>query len=218
MDLADKLGLGEHFSPTGSALDLAGIAAQLGGQVQRTPWGSYILKEAVYPLDYAHGNRRLGVLLGYHGHGVGFLDSSFDQLDLERLVFFDTETTGLGRGSGTYIFLMGLVTSPLRGSRSVSISSRIILRSWPAFGPLCRSRREGYFRLFQWQGLRSSLVGNPPDLPAASPATCPQDAHRSFASGPPALAGLPGQLQPCFPGGQHLGIKKDRRCARLSDP
>ncbi|HHV43770.1 MAG TPA: hypothetical protein GXX57_03755 [Firmicutes bacterium] len=108
MDLADKLGLGEHFSPTGSALDLAGIAAQLGGQVQRTPWGSYILKEAVYPLDYAHGNRRLGVLLGYHGHGVGFLDSSFDQLDLERLVFFDTETTGLGRGSGTYIFLMGL--------------------------------------------------------------------------------------------------------------
>jgi len=73
--------------------------------------GQYCLvREVNYPLDYQHGNYQFGDLL----EAVQLWNNEEARHPLsaaghkpEDLVFFDTETTGLGGGAGNTIFLLG---------------------------------------------------------------------------------------------------------------
>jgi uncharacterized protein YprB with RNaseH-like and TPR domain len=73
--------------------------------------GDYcLIREVVYPLDYQHGIYRLGELHDIHqkwqrtslAHPL-----SSQGREISDLFFFDTETTGLGSGTGNTIFLLG---------------------------------------------------------------------------------------------------------------
>lgn len=73
--------------------------------------GQYCLvREISYPLDYQHGSYQFGDLL----EAVSLWNTEETRHPLsasghkpEDLVFFDTETTGLGGGAGNTIFLLG---------------------------------------------------------------------------------------------------------------
>ncbi len=73
--------------------------------------GQYCLvREVIYPLDYQHGHYKFRDLL----EAVSLWNNDQTKHPLsaaghapEELVFFDTETTGLGGGAGNTIFLLG---------------------------------------------------------------------------------------------------------------
>ncbi len=84
------------------------IAAALGADLLPHRAGACLLKRTVYPFTYHHGSVTLASL-----QSKGLLPlSAFtpeecdDRIDLSQLVFFDTETTGLG-GVGVVPFLCG---------------------------------------------------------------------------------------------------------------
>lgn len=72
-------------------------------------FGVLFKREVRYPLDYKHGKVNLSSFF----HAVDMwqnsnIDHPFSIDSNERVIFFDTETTGL-KGVGTYIFLLGLL-------------------------------------------------------------------------------------------------------------
>jgi uncharacterized protein len=90
----------------------AGIAA-LGGEwdgthavMEESDLGSFIKRRVVYPLDHRHGLYELGELLETAESLRGF--HSTLPIDPCRMLFFDTETTGLGIGAGNVPFMMGI--------------------------------------------------------------------------------------------------------------
>jgi hypothetical protein len=67
--------------------------------------------EHTYSLDHAHGSSPLSALCDVPPREWSpFVEAADDEqpFDPRRAVFLDTETTGLGRGAGTYAFLVGL--------------------------------------------------------------------------------------------------------------
>ncbi|MEJ2208051.1 MAG: ribonuclease H-like domain-containing protein [Anaerolineae bacterium] len=86
------------------------IEALLPGQVVENDGGPYFLYRETYPLDYVHGSAPLAGLLDHLPAGPALLarDERLAGVDLERIVFVDTETTGLAGGTGTYAFLVGV--------------------------------------------------------------------------------------------------------------
>lgn len=75
-----------------------------------TPHGlAYVIEER-FPLQYSHGNRRLDEYFGYAPDLAARVarDASLTEVDLRRLLFVDTETTGLVGGAGTIAFLIGV--------------------------------------------------------------------------------------------------------------
>ncbi|NOZ61588.1 MAG: tetratricopeptide repeat protein [Calditrichaeota bacterium] len=62
-----------------------------------------------YDGDYVHGDIALGEALKLSSSYLQLAgkDANLIDLNLEKSLFFDTETTGLSGGSGTYIFLAG---------------------------------------------------------------------------------------------------------------
>lgn len=68
--------------------------------------------ESLYEVDHRHGNSRLSQVLTFPGSLAADItkQSSFDQVPLEKIAFLDTETTGLGGGAGTLVFLVGIGT------------------------------------------------------------------------------------------------------------
>src|SRR5690606_28812140 len=82
---------------------------EIGLTLKENKFGFVFEKKIEYPLDYRHGNVVLGEL--------GRVLSAWQKTDYDHpfklsadapLVFFDTETTGLG-GTGAYIFLLGVL-------------------------------------------------------------------------------------------------------------
>lgn len=74
------------------------------------PEGRCFVAEKTFTLDQTHGALRLGDLLTvprevWEPFLAGSKEASFDP---REAVFFDVETTGLGRGTGTYCFLVGI--------------------------------------------------------------------------------------------------------------
>ncbi len=69
-----------------------------------------LIREIVYPLDYQHGHYKLGefndVVEKWNKTDLNHPLSSKHHLPSD-LFFFDTETTGLGGGTGNTIFLLG---------------------------------------------------------------------------------------------------------------
>ena len=80
------------------------------GKAVENEYGSFYLIENELPAEYHHGDIRISDLLqqsAIHLPVIG-KNSDFDQVDLSKLLFIDTETTGLSGGAGTCAFLVGL--------------------------------------------------------------------------------------------------------------
>lgn len=80
----------------------------LGGGFEETPAGRLFVLRRRYPLTQAYGRTNLSKSLNLPVHLLGRLYEGLDSFDMEKTLFFDTETTGLAGGSGTYAFLVGL--------------------------------------------------------------------------------------------------------------
>jgi uncharacterized protein YprB with RNaseH-like and TPR domain len=79
------------------------------GEVQSTPLGSHYVIRGVFPQDYFHGKVRL------NRFSSSDLESCMDMMretgavpDRDRIVFLDTETTGVQGSAGICPFLVGL--------------------------------------------------------------------------------------------------------------
>jgi uncharacterized protein YprB with RNaseH-like and TPR domain len=86
------------------------IEALLPGEVVGTDSGPFFLYRETYPLDYQHGRDPLAALLDHLPAGPALLarDERLAAVNLQRIAFLDTETTGLAGGTGTYAFLVGV--------------------------------------------------------------------------------------------------------------
>jgi len=84
------------------------LADSVDGQLVNHPAGCYCLVRQVYPFGFSLGNERLEMI----EPSTPVAASSFSaaeregEVPLDRLLFFDTETTGLG-GAGAVPFLVG---------------------------------------------------------------------------------------------------------------
>ncbi|WP_438432883.1 ribonuclease H-like domain-containing protein [Gorillibacterium sp. sgz500922] len=80
--------------------------ARLSAEWVETEAGPFIRRTTVYPLSHGHGDHRLTALearlSGLNAFGEPVAEGP------ESLLFFDTETTGLGQGAGNVPFMIGL--------------------------------------------------------------------------------------------------------------
>ncbi|MBA4494945.1 ribonuclease H-like domain-containing protein [Paenactinomyces guangxiensis] len=75
---------------------------------QENEWGKYLAKRTQYSLELGEGLYQLHEL---YREDLGLLEMithKKERINIEDLLFFDTETTGLGTGTGVAIFLFGL--------------------------------------------------------------------------------------------------------------
>lgn len=80
----------------------------LDGYTVSSSYGETFYSETRYPIEYCRGPLPLEHLFHLPGTAwevLGFIPGA---VDMRRAVFFDTETTGLAGGTGTYAFLVGL--------------------------------------------------------------------------------------------------------------
>lgn len=113
---------GEEAGDTGnstSASDRIGSAAELftvesldeawsklDAAMVRTPSGTFIRRRVLYPMDHVHGDIALRDLQEYAQALSAFRGEG--TVRAGDLLFFDTETTGLGLGAGNVPFMIGL--------------------------------------------------------------------------------------------------------------
>jgi uncharacterized protein YprB with RNaseH-like and TPR domain len=95
--------------PAAPARDL-GVAHYLPGFWQDTPAGRVFVVERRFELDHAHGSLPLGRTLDIAPALLARLgrDAALAAVDLRKVAFLDTETTGLAGGTGTVAFLVGM--------------------------------------------------------------------------------------------------------------
>lgn len=75
--------------------------------MEHTEWGAFVLRRRVYEANHKHGRYRLDELFGQAGY-LSLLQQTQAIRDHEQLLFFDTETTGLGIGAGNVPFMIGI--------------------------------------------------------------------------------------------------------------
>lgn len=80
------------------------------GRFHTTSRGQCFVAEASYPADYIHGDLTLSAFLELSPRAIARIehDERVAQVDLHRVCFLDTETTGLSAGTGTMAFIVGL--------------------------------------------------------------------------------------------------------------
>jgi len=80
------------------------------GEEIDTPFGPTYLIETLYPLNHVHGPSKLSDLLDFDSALAAdvFRQPGLGDVSLERLIFIDTETTGLVGGAGTIAFMVGV--------------------------------------------------------------------------------------------------------------
>jgi uncharacterized protein YprB with RNaseH-like and TPR domain len=80
----------------------------LDAELRENDWGPYIVRKRTYPLDHKHGTYRIGDLCGEAGTLSVLCAQEQVTVAHEKLLFLDTETTGLGVGAGNVPFMIGL--------------------------------------------------------------------------------------------------------------
>ena len=79
------------------------------GEIESTPLGSHYVMRARYPSDYFHGKVRLSRLSSIEVEFLMHLMRDSGAVpSRDRIVFLDTETTGMQNGAGICPFLVGL--------------------------------------------------------------------------------------------------------------
>src|SRR4051794_29309130 len=85
-----------------------GLQALYPGREIETGFGSCFVVEWSFPVEHRHGHQPLSSALELNDRGTACITRVAGQARPTRPVFFDTETTGLSGGAGTYAFLVGL--------------------------------------------------------------------------------------------------------------
>lgn len=85
------------------------IEEVLSGKFISTPFGESFVRENYFPQDYKCGEVELFKIFQSSAKTISGLarDDRLKEIDINKTVFLDTETTGLAGGTGTYIFLVG---------------------------------------------------------------------------------------------------------------
>jgi uncharacterized protein YprB with RNaseH-like and TPR domain len=78
----------------------------IGAMMESNEWGTFVKRKQSYPLHYKHGQYSLGELPDISAELSGFHPMS--AINCEQMLFFDTETTGLGVGAGNVPFMIGI--------------------------------------------------------------------------------------------------------------
>ena len=89
------------FRRTGSLQDL------LGGVVEETDRGQVLVVRRRFEAGHRHGRQLLGAARGMADAPLALLSRTGTPPAGPRLLYLDTETTGLAGGTGTYAFLVG---------------------------------------------------------------------------------------------------------------
>jgi len=86
------------------------VAQNLAGEIWQSPWGSIRRVVKRYPLTHCHGDQPVGTALEARREILArvSLDDAMLGVDLDGMLFLDTETTGLAGGTGTVPFLIGI--------------------------------------------------------------------------------------------------------------
>ena len=81
----------------------------LPGEAREGERGPCWVRRTEHPLDHVHGEFALRSIPGVLGAQLAEVarEPALAEVPLDRAVFFDTETTSLGGGVGTYVFLLG---------------------------------------------------------------------------------------------------------------
>ncbi len=114
MDLRSKLGLYKENSIKKASCEAAEsldtIRDFIPGAVCCNEAGAFYCVETRYPVSSVHGGCRLESALRISGQSLLRLcpDDGTGALAAEKLLFLDTETTGLSGGAGTVAFLVGV--------------------------------------------------------------------------------------------------------------
>lgn len=85
------------------------IEEVVSGKFISTPFGESFIRENYFPKDYRCGEVELFQIFQSSAKIISSLarDDRLKEIDINKTVFLDTETTGLAGGAGTYIFLVG---------------------------------------------------------------------------------------------------------------
>jgi uncharacterized protein len=86
--------------------------ANIGVELYENEWGSFLLRRITYPFPYRHGHYELKDLLGCASRLTPIAARQNRAADTpapdpHQLLFLDTETTGLGVGTGNVPFMIG---------------------------------------------------------------------------------------------------------------
>ncbi len=103
------------FKPAQPRLSKVDLEDLLEGEVVENAHGRFFRRVQYLSLESRYGPHPLRRALGVPAERLVALYQSLEGLELEGALFFDTETTGLAGGSGTYAFLIGLAR--FEGSR-----------------------------------------------------------------------------------------------------
>jgi len=95
---------------SGPAGRRAPIEDLVPGHFHTTSHGQCFVVDTAYPPDHLHGDLRLDSFLGLSPDVIAQVarDPALVSVDLRRVCFLDTETTGLSGGTGTMAFVVGL--------------------------------------------------------------------------------------------------------------
>jgi uncharacterized protein YprB with RNaseH-like and TPR domain len=104
-----------------------GIEEYVDGQVEKNTWGEFFLARQVLPFGRPYGKFRIGELATADLSPLNLLLGSPTLPEPTKLVYLDTETTGLAGGTGTLAFLIGI--GAIAGSQFVI--RQFFLRDYP---------------------------------------------------------------------------------------
>lgn len=101
--------LDDIFGARDSRDRATGLLEVLGGEIIEAGEGPSVIVRNEFLEDHVHGNIPLSDLFDIGAHLFPILGRSkeLEDLDVEELLFLDTETTGLSGGAGTCAFLVG---------------------------------------------------------------------------------------------------------------
>jgi uncharacterized protein len=96
-------------APLPASRVLLPVEDTLDGAISPIGEGHSFIREMRFPAGDTHGGQRFTELASLSGRTLSPVtrDPELACADLTRAVFLDTETTGLGMGVGTYVFLVG---------------------------------------------------------------------------------------------------------------
>lgn len=144
---------------------------RMGVQYESNEWGSFLIRKRTYPADYLHGRYPIGDLYRVCPSLSAMAGTEGGQeLHPEELLFFDTETTGLGIGAGNVPFMLGmgyyrsgafvveqmLIRNPAEEVAMLAYFNRLLLRF------SCLVTYNG--RTFDWPIVRNRFVLNRMEL------------------------------------------------------
>ena len=119
--------LAEPVRPLPAQRVSKGIEEYVEGRVETNAHGEFFLAQQALPFGRPYGKLRIGDLAAADLASLELVFNGLKLPDPARLIYLDTETTGLAGGTGTCAFLIGI--GAVEGSRFVV--RQIFLRNYP---------------------------------------------------------------------------------------